>query len=46
LEQEVETLQTQLSVTAADVQKYHKPKQNTSIDRDQIITDFLDGAGI
>ncbi|WP_143171119.1 serine O-acetyltransferase [[Phormidium ambiguum] IAM M-71] len=46
LEQEVENLQTQLPVTFADVQKHQKPKETTSVNGDQIITEFLDGAGI
>lgn len=46
LEQQIETLQTQSSINAGDEQKYQKSKENTSVERDQIITDFLDGAGI
>lgn len=46
LEQQIETLKTQSSINAEDEQKYQKSKENTSVERDQIITDFLDGAGI
>jgi len=45
LEQEVEKLKPQLSVSVS-VQEYGKSEENPTVDRDQIIADFLDGAGI